>query len=280
MSEERTERNQVFGAPVTAPQAPRPDFGIDLPVETVPLPSSGLCYPQGHPFHGRKTIDIRCMTAREEDILTNSSFMKKGTIISELIGSCLVDRDVSPTDLLVGDRHALMVAIRVTGYGADYDAEVQCNECEAKSQTSFDLASLPIRRLTIQPVAPGVNLFETTLPLTKKVVRFKFLTGRDEETMAATAAQQKKLNMPAGTATVTTSLLTCLQSIDGVDDRSKVAAFVRMMPARDSLALRSYIRDNEPGIMMRQEVTCPNCNHGEEIAIPMGISFLWPGVGK
>ena len=287
MSDEREQRNQVFAAAPTAGVDARiptqsavdkfkADFGIDIPTETVPLPSNGKVYPPASPLHNQETVDILPMTAREEDILTSRALMKKGTILSELIKSCLVNKAIDPLDMLIGDRTAIMVAIRITGYGADYDTEVECNECQNKSPKPFNLGELPIRRLALTPVADGLNLFEFTLPLTKKVIRFKFLTGRDEEQITATADRQKKLNLQSD-ATVTTNLLYCIQAIDGIEDRAKIASFVRMMPARDSLALRSYIRDNEPGIIMRQEVTCPSCGCTEVISMPIGITFFWPG---
>lgn len=287
MSEEREQRNQVFAAgtppqnvdpripTTTAADKVRADFGLEIPVELVPLPSAGMVYPPNSPLHACDVVEIKAMTAREEDILTNTAYMKKGTIITELIKSCLVDKHVNPIDLLTGDRNALMVAIRITGYTADYDVEVTCNECGNKASRVFNLAELPIKRLEISPVSPGVNLFEFLLPLCKKTVRFKFLTGRDEEEIMATSAKQKKLGIQSETS-VTTNLLYTIVSIDGVEDRSKIANFVRMMPARDSLALRNYISSNEPGIIMRQELTCPTCDHTEEVNMPMGISFLWP----
>ena len=295
MSEEREQRNQVFqaGAPQPPPGAVqagiaamsqaekyKADFGLEIPLESVPLPSAGRVYPQQSPLHLKELVEIRAMTAREEDILTSRALLKKGTVITELIKSCLVDKAIDPGELLMGDRNALMVAIRITGYGPDYDAEMECAECGNKGARTFNLGALPIRRLQIAPVADGLNLFEFKLPYSNKVARFKFLTGRDEETILAMQEKQKKMALSATDTTVTTNLQYALQSIDGIDDRAKIAAFVRMMPARDSLALRNYIRDNEPGIIMRQEVKCPSCGHEEEVSMPIGVNFLWPSAGR
>lgn len=289
MSEEREQRNQVFAAATAGvdPRIPmttaldkvKADFGLDIPVEVVPLPSGGKAYPPQHPLHGRDDIEIRAMTAREEDILTSRALLKKGTVISELIKSCLTDKNVNPVDLLTGDRNALMVAIRITGYGASYDAEIECNECSTKAPQQFNLGELPIQHLDIEPVESGLNVFEFKLPYCKNTVRFKFMTGRDEEEIMATTEKQKKLGLQSDTA-VTTNLLYSIVSIDGVEDRAKIAGFVRMMPARDSLALRNYIRDNEPGIRMRQDTVCPSCGHSEEVSMPMGVTFLWPAAGR
>src|SRR5690606_20745420 len=137
-------------------------------------------------LHGASTVEISPMTTREEDILTSQALLKKGTVITALIKSCLTDKSIDPGQLLVGDRNALMVAIRVTGYGHLYDAEVTCGACDTVTNQSFNLAEFPIKRLGIEPVEPGANLFEHQLPYTKKRVRFRFLTGADEEQILAT----------------------------------------------------------------------------------------------
>lgn len=285
MSNDREQRNAVFGGTSVDPRIPsvsaidrvKADFGLDVPLETVPLPSLGKMYPTDHPLFDRETVDIQAMTAREEDILTSRALLKKGTVITELIKSCLIDKSIDPSDLIVGDRNALMVAIRITGYGSEYDAEVTCSSCEQKSKQSFDLSQLAIKRLSIEPVTPGANLFEFTLPVSKKRVRFRFMTGRMEEEIAATHDKQKKVGI-TNDSIVTTNLLYSIVSVEGIEDRAKLAQFVRYMPARDSLALRSYIADNQPDIVMAQQVTCQNgeCGNVSEAMIPINTQFLWP----
>jgi hypothetical protein len=157
--------------------------------------------------------------------------------------------------------------------------EMECPECNVKSPHEFNLAALPIKRLEIEPTAPGSNLFEFVLPMSKKNVKFKFMTGRDEEEIAALGEKQKKLGLPTDSA-VTTNLLYSIVSVDGTEDRGKISNFVKNMPARDSLYLRNYMRDNEPGIIMKQETTCNACGHSEEVSMPLGVTFLWPSAGR
>jgi len=281
MSEEREQRNQVFGGEqqrshaVINAEKVKADFGLDIPNETVPLPSCGKTYHPQHPLHKAERVDIRAMTAREEDILTSPALLKKGTVITELIRSCLVDKQIDPVELLTGDRNALMVAIRITGYGAEYETEVECGGCNVKSKQVFNLAELPIKSLELEPVEPGSNLFEFVLPYCKKSVKFKFMNGLDEEEIVVSSERQKKLGMQASTS-VTTSLMHSIVSIDNVTDKSKINAFIKLMPARDSLALRNYIKENEPGLRLKQEKSCPMCDHTEEVSMPLGASFLWP----
>src|SRR3990167_6111423 len=290
MSDERELRNAVFSAGAPAginPNIPsmssadkmKAEFGLDVPLDTVPIPSQGKVYPPGSVLHNRDSVEIRAMTAREEDILTSRALGKKGTVINELLKSCLTDSRINPLDMLSGDRQALMVAIRITGYSEQYDAEMQCEECNSKSKRVFDLSQLPLKFLNIDPVEPGRNLFEFLLPYTKKIVRFRFLTGRDELEMFETAERQKKLGI-GGDNLVTANLTTSIVSVDGREDRSALAQFVKIMPARDSLALRSYISDNEPGIVMKQEAACGVCGHSEEVNMPKGATFFWPSAGR
>ena len=194
MSEDREQKNAIFAQqqqlpPGVDPRMPRStaaervkaDFGLDIPQEIVPLPSSGKVYPPDSSLHAAELVEIRAMTAKEEDILTSRALLKKGTVVTELIRSCLIDKTINPLDLLSGDRNALMISIRITGYGPEYSVEMECPECAVKSPHSFNLGALPIKRLEIEPSIPGTNVFEFLLPYSKKTVRFKFMTGRDEE---------------------------------------------------------------------------------------------------
>ena len=116
-------------------------FGLTIPTELAPLPSKGLVYPEGHPLHLKESVEIRAMTAREEDILTNRAFIKKKSVINELIKSCLIDKSINPEDMIAGDRNAVMTSLRITGYGADYSVEVDCPNCGGRSKQAFDLGA-------------------------------------------------------------------------------------------------------------------------------------------
>ena len=147
--------NQVFSVQqaqmqgFTTRNVLRDDFGMEIPVESVPLPSEGKIYPADSAAYSRETVEIRAMTAKEEDILTSRALIKKGTVISELIKSCVVDKTIDIDSLILGDRNAIMTAVRVTGYGAEYRVEVVCPSCSEKSSQDFNLGELPIKRLKI-----------------------------------------------------------------------------------------------------------------------------------
>ena len=261
--------------PIQVSNIMKDDFGFEIPQESVPLPSRGIIYPVDGPLHGKETIDIRPMTAREEDILTSRAYIKNGTVLTKLLSSCIVNKSINPDSLISGDRNALLVSLRITGYGADYDVEVDCPECGTKSKQTFDLSQLEIKRLEVDPVIPGDNLFEIQLPVTKRNVRVKFLTGHDEREMMVINERKKKSGMKVETA-ITDRLTRSIVSVDGITDRNKLSFFVKNLPARDSLALRRFLDKHEPGIIMKSWMNCPSCHEQSEVGLPMGASFFWP----
>jgi len=251
------------------------DFGLTIPTELVPIPSKGVIYADGHPLHCKETVEIRAMTAREEDILTNRAYIKQKSVINELIKSCLIDKRINPADMIAGDRNALMTALRITGYGADYGVEVDCPSCGERSKQKFDLTQLPIKNLQDAPVALGSNCFEFELPLTKKKVRFKYLTGHEEKEMSTTEERLKKKGIESRNL-VTRRFQYQVLSIDEIDDKVKIQKFCQNMPARDSLGLRGYMDKNEPGIEMKAHMRCSFCFEESEVRLPIGANFFWP----
>jgi len=252
-------------------------FNWEVPVETVPIPSEGRVYAANSAVYGKQTLDIKAMTAQEEDILASRALIQQGTVITHLIQSCLVDKSVNVRDMLLGDRNALMVAVRITGYGSSYSAESLCPECTERSEQNYNLTELEIKRLEIHPVRQGENLFEFTLPITKKKVEFKFLTGADDEERNLIMERKKKM-MPHMQieGAVTSKLDQQILSVDGVRDKNQVGNFVRNMPARDSRALRTYIQKHEPGIDMNVWMKCPHCSESSHVSLPIGGNFFWP----
>lgn len=253
------------------------DFNWTVPVESVPLPSNGKIYPQNSGLFNRELVQIKAMTAQEEDILMSRALIKEGTVLTHLINSCLIDKSINSKDLIAGDRNALLVAIRITGYGADYRVEVSCPECNTKQTSAFDLSDLDIKRLTIEPITPGTNQFEYTLPVSKKRVIFKFMTGRDEEEQSTILERRRKAMPDIQIDTIITSKLEfAILSIENVQDRNKTNTFIKSMPALDSKSLRNYISDNEPGIDMTGKFRCSHCSANTQVSLPLGSSFFWP----
>ena len=268
---------QAAPAGVQTVDIARDEFGWDIPVETVPVPSRGVVYPSASSLYKRETIDIRAMTAREEDILTSQALIRKGTVVATLLQSVVLDQGIDVGDMLLGDRNALMMATRVTGYGPKYVVEVKCPSCSTRQPVEFNLSAIPIKRLKIDPIQEGVNLFEYVLPVTKRTVQFRFLTGSQEEELTEANNRRKSLMPDVDVTSLVTSRLEAqVVSIDGITDRTKLSAFIRKMPAYDSRILRSYISKNEPGMDMTQEMQCRSCTKTSNVDVPIGISFFWP----
>jgi hypothetical protein len=289
----RKDKNAIFSAPedveknwamskglaMSREEIVKRDFGLDIPTALVPLPSGGAIYPSDSPLHMKEHVEIRGMTTREEDILMSRALIRKGTVISELIKSCIVTPGVDVQGLVGGDRNALMVSIRILGYGSEYQGSIDCPKCEHKNEISVNLNDLNIKPLKVQPVEAGVNKFAFTLPLTKKEVLFKFLTGREEEEILAALEMKKKKGVQNDNV-VTTRLLHSVVSIGGISDKHKISQFISFMPARDSIALRQYMDDVEPGMDMKFDFTCGSCGHWEVMPLPLGPNFFWPNARK
>ena len=253
------------------------DFNWTVPVESIPLPSQGKIYPKNSSLFGKHLIQIKSMTALEEDILLSKALIREGTVLTHLMNSCVIDKSINTKEMLNGDRIALLVAIRITGYGPQYRAEVTCPSCSTTQKAEFDLSNLPIRNLEINPIATGMNEFEFLLPISKKRVTFKFQTGKDEEEQAQILAYRKKAMPDILVENVVTSKLEfSIVSVDGIQDRNKINQFIKSMPAHDSRMLRKYISDNEPGIDMEEAFKCVKCDKTSRVSLPLGISFFWP----
>ena len=255
------------------------DFGLDIPTELVPLPSNGKVYPPDSPLYGKSALEIRPMTAREEDILTSRALIKKGTVITELIKSCLIDKSIDPNKMISGDRNAVMTSLRITGYGSDYSAEVACPACGEISKQTFDLTQLPITRLEENPINDGENAFYFTLPKTQKKIKFKFLDGSDEQEISKFTERSKKSGM-RGSQLITLRYRYQILAVNEVEDKTKIQFFIKNMPASDSRALRGYIDSIEPGIEMKSWMDCPMCGEHSEVRMPLGASFFWPDAGS
>ena len=258
----------------------RDEFGLEIPTENVPLPSNGVVYPPEHPLHMQETVQIRAMTAREEDILTSKALIKKGTVITELIKSCLIDKRIDPNDMILGDRNAIMVALRITGYGSDYKIDVACPACGERSKQEFNLAALPIERLTSEPIAQGSNVFEVEMPKNKETdpslrIRYRHMTGNDEQFITPQQERKKKQGFKADNL-ITTRYQQQVVAVNDITDKTKIQMFIQRMPTRYSLALRQAMDSNEPGIKMKQHIQCPHCSEESEVSMPLGANFFWP----
>jgi hypothetical protein len=236
---------------------------LNIPTEIVELPSLGLIYPESSPLSSGK-IEMKYMTAKEEDILTNQNYINKGIVLDELIKSLIVS-DINYDDLCVGDKNAILIASRILGYGKDYTF-MWGNE-----EQNIDLTTIENKPLDPKLFKKGVNELPFTLPSTNNVITFKFLTGNDEKKIKAEVEGLKKINKNSSTE-LSTRLKYMITSINGNRDSKDIRDFVDVMLARDSRALREYVKEVQPDIDL---TFFPN-GSDEKSTIPIGLSFFWP----
>lgn len=251
------------------------DFGWEVPTELVPVPSAGLLYSPDSLLYNKKTLKIKAMTAREEDYLASPALIKEGTALDHVIKSCLLE-NIDIDEMILGDKNAILTSIRITGYGADYDVKVRCNSCSAFNEVRVNLTDLKIKRLEITPHTEGSNLFLYKLPVTGKEVLFKFNTIKNEKEKQRHVENLEKSNLLNSVGQVTMFLEYAIHSIGGITDRNKIKHFILNMPARDAKSLRNYIIKNEPGIEMKDNFKCKNCNSHNHFDIPINSNFFWP----
>ena len=241
----------------------------------VGLPSMGKLYPADSPLFGKEEVEVRQMTALEEDILTSRNLIRSGKAIDMVIKNCLIDKSIGVDQLVAGDKNAIMIALRITGYGKDYDVSVTCPTCSEDSIFPFDLSLLKANDLVLKPVGDGHNKFEYKTLSDNKIV-FKFLTSGEQRDMAEAQANLKKSTGSVVDHSITDSMKRMIISVDGEEKRSVVDQFVNTMPARDSRAFRKFTDDNEPDVIMKQMFECKACGERNEVTVPITVEFFWP----
>ena len=266
---------QVFDTPESSADQP---FSFVTPTEFVDLPSRGQYYPEGHALDGRDSVEIRYMTAKDEDILTSQSLLKKGLALDRLLQSVIVDKTIKPNDLLVGDKNAILVAVRASGYGNDYNTKVTCPVCYTSTDHVYDLSSLDTNYVddleSLEATRGPDKTFIVTLPRTKVEVGLRLLTGADEKKMAHLAEKKKKNNLPE--TPLTDQFRMIIASVNGSQNQSHINELINNMPAMDSRYLRHTYTKLTPNIELRKMFECPQCGSEEEVMIPFTTEFFWP----
>ena len=254
------------------PQAPAPEY--QFPTEEVTLPSKGLIYPEGHPLRSGK-INMKYMTAKEEDILTNQNYIKNGTVINKLLQSLIVD-PVQVDDLLIGDKNAVLVAARILGYGQDYTFKYKHPDTGEEEEVSVDLTEAEDKVIDESTMINGKNEFEFELPTSKVPITFKLLTQADEKKIENEIKGLKKLNKK-NPPQLTTRLKHILKSVNGDYSQKTIRDFVdKKFLARDSRALRGYLESIMPDIDLTFDLTFEDGAVIENVTIPIGVNFFWP----
>ena len=237
-----------------------------FPTEIIELPSKGLVYPEDNALSSGK-IEMKYMTAKEEDILTNQSYIQKGVVLDKLLQSLIVSK-INYQDLIVGDKNAIMIAARILGYGKDYEFEYK------GERVTVDLSSLDNKPFDETSISQGQNEFTYTLPASGAVITYKLLTHKDEMAIEAELRGLKKLNKNAS-PDVSTRLKHMIISVNGDSERKTVREFVdTYFLAQDARSFRKHVADQQPDVNLTAQVDL--MAGVEDIEIPITVNFFWP----
>ena len=276
----RDNSKRVSAAADPAPAAveeTRPSLDFSSPTELVDLPSKGRFYTEGHPLHNAETIEIKYMTAKDEDILTSPSLLKKGIAIDRFLQNVITNKRIQVSSLLSGDKNAILVSSRINGFGADYTTKVTCPACTVVSENKFDLEEVEVYHgddlENHDVLATEHGTFIVKLPRTKFEVEVRLLTSKDENELAAKMQANKK----RGTyeTNLTDQLRKIIVSVNGVDDLQTLSKVVDNLPAFDSRYLRAAYLKAVPGLNMTQHFACEACGFEKEVDIPLTVDFFW-----
>jgi len=268
-------KNQVIQQ--AAPELKQAVKELKFPTETIDLPSRGLLYPKGSPLSAG-TIEVKYMTAKEEDILTSQNLIKNGTVIDVLLKNLIVS-PINYDDLLVGDKNAIMIAARVLAYGKDYEVELTSPTSGDKQKEVIDLTQFELKEFDPEIFNEGENLFSFKLPASKRTIEFKLLTHGDEKKIQSEIKANKKMrNRINGVSPeLSTRLKFMLVSVDGEHDRVTIGKFVDdEFLSRDSLAFREYMNEISPDIDLTHTYYDENTGEEHDVQLPMTVQFFWP----
>lgn len=253
---------------------PKPE--TKYPTEVVPLPTKGWFYPEGHPL-SKGEIEVKQMTAKEEDILANQELIKRGKVLDKLLESLVVDKSIKVEDILIPDKNAIFISIRRLAYGDDYPVVITCPQCTKQNRVVINLSELNYKPFNFDNYPKGINNFTFKLP-SGTTITYKLLSQVDETSVEAELSQLRKAVKDAN-GELTTRLKYIITSVENNTDRAAIRKFVdERLTARDSLALRKHMREHNPDIDMTFDFKCTECGFERRLDVPIGASFLWPDV--
>ena len=269
--------------PITRPSVNQPvpppnKAETRFPTEVINLPSQGWFYSADNPLSSGQ-LELKMMTAKEEDILTSPNLIQKNIVLDKLLESVVVNKGISLDDMLICDRNSAFFAIRRLAYGDQYDATLSCPRCGKENSVSIDLSKMDSRPFDFEKYPKGENSFQFKLPYTGKTVTFKLLTKKDENRIDQELKGMEKVSKDLRKE-VTTRLSHIITAVDGNDNQAVIRRFVNEeLVSKDSLALRTHLREFMPDIDTTFLFVCNDCQLERKEETPMGVSFFWPNTG-
>lgn len=247
----------------------------DFPTEIISLPSEGKGYPADSPL-SKGSIEIKYMTAREEEILASQNLIKKGVVLDMLFESIIADKAVNPDDILLGDKNAIVLATRILGYGAQYNVEIATDDMGGKEKVTIDLSKVETNGVDASNLNSN-NEYTFVTPTGKNKIVFKLLTHGDEKKLDVDVKAMQRLNKGGVSPELTTRYRYMIKSVDGKEDTKSVVDFIsNKFLARDTREFRNYIKGLQPDMKMEFDFDNPVTGEKESTPIPMGVGFFWP----
>ena len=242
-----------------------------FPTEEVNLPSKGVLYPKSNPLSSGK-VELKYMTAKEEDILTSINLIRKGIVLDKVLESLVVNKKIKVDDMLIGDKNALIIAIRILGYGKNYEVTAVCEDCSEESALEVDCT-----KFKDVEVAKGVkeNKFSMELPNTKAVLEFKLLNSAEESLVDKDVSALQRVQ-PDYDYTNTFRFKRMILSVNGDTREAVINDFVdNQFLSIDSLAFRTNLIKVTPDIELSVPIELDD-GEVEEVAVPVTVQFFWP----
>ena len=244
----------------------------NFPTEMVNLPSKGKLYPKTSPL-SKGEVELKYMTAKEEDILTSINLIRKGIVLDKLLEALIVDKSIKLDDMLVGDKNAILIAARILGYGKDYNLQVMCEECEERSPIKVDCTKFEDIEIDEKVTQ---NKFSIDLPTTKVKLEFKLLTSGEESDVMKEVEGLQKIQ-PDINFLNSYRYKKMILSVNGETQKSAINDFVdNQFLTRDTVVFKKYLNEITPDVDMTYECKCPKCGHSQEVDVPLGTGFFWP----
>ena len=245
------------------------------PTFFVDLPSKGKFYPEGHPLHNQEQVEVKEMTAYEEDLLTSKSLIQNGVVLNKLMDSVLVDKNIKGDSLIIGDKNAVLVELRGRAYGYDYKTKVKCPSCGEASRYEFSLFEPSLIEPSEQE---GVTYLENSNVMIELSngwkIECKMLNGVDEHKIFKANEMKKKKKIDNQPHLDLYSSI--VVSIDGHTDKDLLSKGMMSLPSRLSREFKNKFQNSVPNVDLRQEFECSHCNYSEEMEVPLTAEFFWP----
>ena len=253
------------------------DIAANLPPDSVILPSAGRFYDETSTLHGKTEIEIKQLTAREEDILSSPELIKKGVVFDKLLESVIIDKTINPRDLLLGDRNAILLKSRINAYGADYSVNMQCSNCGKVTQHDFDLTkcNFEFEHPDIEGLEAIPGGYSLKLPKTGVTVNLKLLTVSDSMFLAEQERLKKKNGLES--SPVIDFLQRVVVSADG-HTGDLLNRFLQVLPAYDTRKIRTTYSKIIPDVQTKQTVQCSSCSWESEKEVWFELNFFWPDI--